>query len=62
MLIGESIIIGEVVKVAALERRGKSIKFGITAPRAIAIYREEIFNALKEKEVQETKTREEQKP
>ena len=49
---GEKVMIGDEVVVEVLEVSGQSVRIGIAAPRAIPVYREEIWDAVK----QETRT------
>ncbi len=46
--IGESILIGEDVKITVVDIQGDKIKLGIDAPRELSILREEIYNAVRE--------------
>jgi carbon storage regulator len=46
--LGESIIIGEKVQLSVVEINKKNIKIGINAPKDITIYREEVFEKIKE--------------
>ena len=39
----ESIVIGEDVVVTVLEVRGDHVRLGITAPRHVAVHREEVY-------------------
>ena len=41
--INESIMIGDEVKVTVVEVKGDQVKLGISAPRQIAVHREEIY-------------------
>jgi len=41
---GESIIIGDDIRVTVLESRNNRVKIGITAPKDVDIYREELGN------------------
>jgi carbon storage regulator len=41
--IGESVYIGDEVKVTFVELKGAQIRLGIDAPRGVRIYREEIY-------------------
>ena len=45
---GESITIGEDIKITILDSKGKYIRVGIEAPRNIAVYRQEINDLIKE--------------
>ena len=44
--LGESIAIGDDIKVTFLEIKGKQIKIGIDAPSRIAVHREELYNLI----------------
>ena len=46
--LGESIIIGENVQLSVVEINKNNIKIGINAPKDITIYREEVFEKIKE--------------
>ena len=45
---GESITIGEEIKITVLECQGKQVKLGIIAPRHVKVHREEIFEKIQE--------------
>jgi carbon storage regulator len=45
--LGESITIGEEIKVLIVEIEGNQVKIGIDAPRSIEIYREELYQKIK---------------
>jgi len=40
---GESLVIGETIKVSILDVKRDHVKIGIQAPKDVSIYREEIF-------------------
>ncbi len=44
--IGESIVIGTDVTVTVVDFRGDQVRIGVEAPRAVQIYREEIFTEV----------------
>jgi len=46
--LGESITIGNEIKVTLLECQGKQVKLGIIAPKDIKVHREEIFEKIQE--------------
>ena len=46
--LGESIIIGEKVQLSVVEINKNNIKIGINAPKDITIYREEVFEKIKD--------------
>jgi carbon storage regulator len=45
---GESIIIGQEISVTVLEVKGEQVRLGITAPRELAVHREEVFVAIRD--------------
>lgn len=45
---GEKIVLGDDITVTVMEVSGQTVKLGIDAPRALSIYREEIWAAVKQ--------------
>lgn len=45
---GESLYIGDDVKITIVEIKGHQIRVGIDAPKELRIYREEIYNLIRE--------------
>jgi carbon storage regulator len=45
---GEKVMVGDDVVVHVLEVVGNSVRVGIEAPRSVPVYREEIWNAVRE--------------
>ncbi len=43
---GESIILGDDVKITVVDVSGKQVRLGIDAPKDIAVYREEIYQQI----------------
>lgn len=43
----ESIMIGNDIEVTILEVKGEQVKLGITAPKSVPIYREEVYAQIK---------------
>jgi len=41
--LGESVYIGDVIKITFVELKGAQVRIGIDAPKGIRIYREEIY-------------------
>jgi len=41
--VNESIVIGNDIEITVLEVKGDQVKLGISAPRAVPIYRKEIY-------------------
>jgi len=50
--LGESVTIGDNIKITFLEVKGKQIKLGIEAPADIEVHREEIYNLIREQNIQ----------
>lgn len=54
--IGESLIIGDKVRVTLLGAKGDQVRIGINAPKNVQVHREEIYRKIKlEKETRGTK-------
>jgi carbon storage regulator len=45
---GEKVMVGDDIVVQVLQVAGNSVRIGIQAPRSVPIYREEIWNAVRE--------------
>lgn len=45
---GEKVMVGEDVVVEIMEIVGNTVRIGIQAPRSVGVYREEIWNAVRE--------------
>ena len=50
--INERIIIGENIEVRVVEVAGRSVKLGIDAPRDVSVHRKEIYEAIKDENIQ----------
>jgi len=50
--LGESITIGDDIKITFLETKGKQVRIGIEAPPHIVVHREEIYNLIREQNIQ----------
>jgi carbon storage regulator len=46
--IGETVAIGDEVKVQVVEVKGRQVRLGITAPASLAVHREEVFQRIQE--------------
>lgn len=53
--LGESITIGDDVKITFLDVKGKQVKLGVEAPPHIDVHREEIYHLIKEQNIQAVK-------
>lgn len=45
---GERIMLGDETRIHIMEIVGNSVRVGVEAPKSIPVYREEIWNAVKE--------------
>jgi carbon storage regulator len=45
---GERVMLGDDVIIQVIEVSGSNVRIGIDAPKSVAIYREEIFQAVKD--------------
>jgi carbon storage regulator len=48
--VGETLNIGDEVKVTVLGVKGNQVRIGIDAPKSVAVHREEIYSRIKEDE------------
>ncbi|VGM96130.1 Carbon storage regulator [uncultured Avibacterium sp.] len=46
--VGESLLIGDEISITILSVRGNQIKVGVNAPKEVSVYREEIFQRIRE--------------
>jgi len=49
--IGESVMIGDDVKISVLGIKGNQIRLGVSAPREVAVHREEIYQRIQDEKV-----------
>jgi carbon storage regulator len=57
--VGETVMIGEDVTVTVLGVKGNQVRIGVSAPRDVAVHREEIFERIKREEAGEGEPAEE---
>ena len=50
--IGESLMINDDCKITILDCVGNQIRFGVSAPKNIAVHREEIWKKIQEKKLE----------
>lgn len=48
---GQSIMIGDDIEVKVVEVDGDAVRIGIKAPRDLSIYRQEIYEAIREENI-----------
>lgn len=49
---GESLHIGDTIKITVFSIQGKQVKLGIVVPETTAVYREEVYLRIKEENTQ----------
>ncbi len=54
--LGESITIDDNIKIRIEKIRGKQVRLGIEAPKETRIYREEVYQAIKEQNEESSQT------
>ena len=50
--VGETLMIGDEVKVTVLGVKGNQVRSGVDAPRDVSVHREEIYDRIKEEKQQ----------
>lgn len=50
--LGESIAIGNDIKITFLEIRGKQLRVGVVAPKHVTVHREEVYNLIREQNME----------
>ena len=51
--VGETLMVGDDITVTVLGVKGNQVRVGINAPRDVAVHREEIFNKIQQKDLDE---------
>ena len=46
--INEKVVIGEDITISIIEIRGDQVRIGIDAPKKVKVFRQEVFDAIKE--------------
>ncbi|MDR2353815.1 MAG: carbon storage regulator CsrA [Deltaproteobacteria bacterium] len=54
--IGETVTIGDDIKIQVLDIKGRQVRLGISAPSEWAVHREEIFLKIQEQNLQSLET------
>ncbi len=53
----EIIVIGDNVRVTVVDIRGDTVRLGITAPKSIPVYRQEIYDAIQRENIEAAKAK-----
>ena len=53
----EIIVIGDNVRVTVVDIRGDTVRLGITAPKSIPVYRQEIYEAIQRENIEAAKAK-----
>lgn len=54
--LNEKIVIGDEIRVSVVDIRGDQVKLGIEAPRAVKVYRQEVYDAIQSENVEASKS------
>lgn len=60
--VNESIMIGDQIEVSIVDIRGEQVKIGIKAPPRIKVYRQEVYLAIQQENLEAAKARPEALP
>lgn len=52
--VGETVVVGDEVTVTVLGIKGNQVRWGINAPKRVAVHREEIYERIKREERDES--------
>jgi len=55
--LNESIMIGDQVEISIVDIRGDQVKIGIKAPKQVKIYRQEVYRAIQQENIEALKTK-----
>ncbi|MEL7535942.1 MAG: carbon storage regulator CsrA [Pseudomonadota bacterium] len=53
--VGESVVIGDDISVTVLGVKGNQVRIGVSAPRDVAVHREEIFERIQKESAAKAK-------
>ena len=51
--VGETVVVGDEVTVTVLGIKGNQVRWGINAPKRVAVHREEIYERIKREDLEE---------
>ncbi len=50
--VGESLMVGDDITITVLGVKGNQVRIGVSAPKDVAVHREEIYNRIQEGDVE----------
>jgi carbon storage regulator len=53
--INESIVIGDEIEVKIVDVTGRNVRIGIDAPKDVTVHRKEVYDAIKDENIEATK-------
>jgi carbon storage regulator len=53
----ESIMIGDQIEISIVDIKGDHVKLGIKAPRSIKVYRQEVYRAIQQENIEAVKSK-----
>ena len=54
--VGETLMVGDDITVTVLGVKGNQVRIGVNAPRNVAVHREEIYERIKQEQLQKNGT------
>jgi carbon storage regulator len=55
--LNETIMIGDKIEISVIEIKGDHVKLGINAPQNIKVYRQEVYKAIQEENIEAAQTK-----
>jgi carbon storage regulator len=55
--VNETIMIGDKIEISIVDIKGDQVKVGIRAPRHVKIYRQEVYKAIQEENIEALQTK-----
>ena len=55
--LNETIMIGDQIEISIVDIKGDQVKLGIRAPRSVKVYRQEVYQAIQEENIEAAQTK-----
>ena len=52
----ESIMIGDQIEISVIDIKGEQVKIGISAPKNVKVYRQEVYQAIQQENIEAAKS------